>query len=278
MKTNRRKAQIRNIMSEDKLLTKHKQITITSTDPNEIMGKFLTKNLLRTWKEDFADTDTGEIVTIERNELIAHRGDLINGDLLSRIMFHIQTNDISEIKASNQCRIAEHIQRRGMHPWVATIKIDEKKKKFILYASSVQCAIDIVNDWVELKYSQPYEIVMAKEFVSCVIINDNLQQVASMQKVTIESFGDVEERPLEDDDSVDNKFYQIDVTICTEETSFPGIFIVETKDIDKAMAVIKNYLDSQERESPVTEIKLEQAKILSFDTFIPFDFSLAYKN
>lgn len=35
-----------------------------------IVGKFLASNVLKTWNEDFIDESTGEVVTIERNEIL----------------------------------------------------------------------------------------------------------------------------------------------------------------------------------------------------------------
>lgn len=39
-------------------------------DPS-IRGKFLYKNAVKNFTEDFLDEDTGEVVSIERNEIVA---------------------------------------------------------------------------------------------------------------------------------------------------------------------------------------------------------------
>ena len=40
---------------------------------NKIVGKKLAARVLRTWVEDFSDEDTGELVHIERNEVVIDR-------------------------------------------------------------------------------------------------------------------------------------------------------------------------------------------------------------
>ncbi len=38
-----------------------------------MLGKRLAARVLRTWVEDFVDEDTGEVVSIERNEVVLER-------------------------------------------------------------------------------------------------------------------------------------------------------------------------------------------------------------
>jgi hypothetical protein len=265
-------------MSESKTITKHDEVVVTSIEINDIKGKFLAERLLRSWNEDFVDKDTGEVISIERNEVIADRGSLINGDLLSRLLFHIQAGDVKEIKASNQRRVAQLYERSSLYPYTATVRIGDKKKKFILYAGSLRMATEIVADYVELNFVGMFEIIMVKEFTYAVLLKDNIQELGE-EKVTIESWGEVKEREIEE--STDLKFYEIDVTILTsDDESSSGSFVVETKDIDKALVVIRKYLDEKlsDRDYKVTELKLEQAKIVPCDMFIEREFSEAYIN
>lgn len=55
--------------------------TFRTSDPKEMLGKYLPKHVLKTWKEDFIDEDTHEVVTIERNEVIVDSGEITQDKL-----------------------------------------------------------------------------------------------------------------------------------------------------------------------------------------------------
>jgi DNA-directed RNA polymerase subunit beta len=44
------------------------------------IGRKLAARVLNTWHEDFVDEDTGEVVSIERNEIILDRDTVIDKD------------------------------------------------------------------------------------------------------------------------------------------------------------------------------------------------------
>ena len=50
------------------------------------IGKRLAARVLRTWVEDFVDEDTGEVVSIERNEIILERDTVLNEDNVAMIL------------------------------------------------------------------------------------------------------------------------------------------------------------------------------------------------
>jgi len=50
------------------------------------IGRRLAARVLRTWTEDFVDEDTGEVVTIERNEIILERDVLVEEDNIDLIL------------------------------------------------------------------------------------------------------------------------------------------------------------------------------------------------
>ncbi|MFN4970791.1 MAG: DNA-directed RNA polymerase subunit beta, partial [Bacteroidota bacterium] len=49
------------------------------------IGKRLAARVLRTWVEDFVDEDTGEVVSIERNEIVMERDTLLDEDAVETI-------------------------------------------------------------------------------------------------------------------------------------------------------------------------------------------------
>ena len=49
------------------------------------IGKRLAARVLRTWVEDFVDEDTGEVVSIERNEIVLERDTVLDEDNIAMI-------------------------------------------------------------------------------------------------------------------------------------------------------------------------------------------------
>jgi len=53
------------------------EIKVSKTGLKKVLGRKLAARVLRTWIEDFVDEDTGEVVSIERNEVIIERDTII---------------------------------------------------------------------------------------------------------------------------------------------------------------------------------------------------------
>ncbi len=77
---------------------------------------YLAKRVLKTWEESFIDEDTGETVTIERNEILFDRGTLIDQDTLAKIRFSMEADGIKEVEVSNQNRLAFENENKFLYP------------------------------------------------------------------------------------------------------------------------------------------------------------------
>jgi len=62
------------------------EVKISKTGLKKIVGRKLAARLLKTWHEDFVDEDTGEVVSIERNEIILDRDTVIEKDHIEEIL------------------------------------------------------------------------------------------------------------------------------------------------------------------------------------------------
>jgi len=62
------------------------EVDATSANLKKIIGRKLAARVLRTWTEDFVDEDTGEVVSIDRNEVLLERDSLVGADDISTIM------------------------------------------------------------------------------------------------------------------------------------------------------------------------------------------------
>ncbi|MEL7118410.1 MAG: DNA-directed RNA polymerase subunit beta [Bacteroidota bacterium] len=78
------------------------EVKVTETSLEESIGRKLAARVLRSWTEDFVDEDTGEVVTIERNEIILERDIVLDEDNIKLIldasadMIVLQKEDIDE--------------------------------------------------------------------------------------------------------------------------------------------------------------------------------------
>jgi len=99
------------------------------------IGRRLAARVLRTWTEDFVDEDTGEVVTIERNEIILERDVLVEEDNIDLILqsdaqmvilqkedidqdFSIIYNTLQKDPSSSELEAVQYIYRqlRGADP------------------------------------------------------------------------------------------------------------------------------------------------------------------
>ena len=62
------------------------EIKVNKENLQNIVGRTLAGNVLKSWAEDFVDEDTGEVVSIERNEVIIERETELTHELCDRIL------------------------------------------------------------------------------------------------------------------------------------------------------------------------------------------------
>lgn len=62
------------------------EIPVTKTSLKKAIGRRLAARVLKTWIEDFVDEDTGEVVSIERNEVIIERETVLQAEHLEEIV------------------------------------------------------------------------------------------------------------------------------------------------------------------------------------------------
>lgn len=62
------------------------EVKVNKENLQNIVGRTLAGNVLKSWAEDFVDEDTGEVVSIERNEVIIERETELTPELCDRIL------------------------------------------------------------------------------------------------------------------------------------------------------------------------------------------------
>lgn len=244
-----------------------------TADPREMLGMYLAKDVCKRWTEDFVDEDTGEVVTVKRKERIFLRGELIDQDLLAKIRFSMEADGIESVSVSDQCRKAtEYASSRTLY--TAQSVVGDKKQRFLLFATSVSQATEILKDYIELSYADAFELTAVKKEDYNIVLVDPLKHEPTD--------GDADE----DERSDDRKFYQITVTVTsTDHTTSTAVFIVRTVKVDRAMLLIYDYLmdmDAKRGNESATgqdvSVDIESVKPLPINRFIPEEFSDEYIN
>lgn len=123
-----------------------------TSDPKEMLGKYLPSAVMKTYDEDFVDEDTGETVSIERNEVICEGGEITQGKLQT-IMFAIQSGDIKDVEVCED-DVPKMDTTEPAYPlrwlvslWRYNASSTVIKEVYLLYATSVQHAAQIIAEY-----------------------------------------------------------------------------------------------------------------------------------
>ncbi|MGB0862993.1 MAG: DNA-directed RNA polymerase subunit beta, partial [Saprospiraceae bacterium] len=111
------------------------EVPVTQGDLEASIGRKLAARVLRSWTEDFVDEDTGEVVTIERNEIILERDVILDEDNIEDILetgidtivlqkenveedYSVIYNTLQKDPSSSELEAVQHIYRqlRGTDP------------------------------------------------------------------------------------------------------------------------------------------------------------------
>lgn len=297
--------------------TRKSEIRYVTDDPQRMLGKWVARRALKTWTEDFIDEDTGEKVSVERNEILLERGTYISQDVLCSINFMMQEGSLKEVEVSNQNRQGVLLENRSLFPYKAVAKIDGKRKTFLLYANSIANALVIMVDYIELNYKGGFEITDIKEMDYCVVIIDRLKSAEARKyeldvaylkdEIPMESFveatcdnisnGNPDADEQNEDKKETKKFYQIGAHVVLHDDKEGDIeedhtFIVQTVSAVRANMLIEKWLRDQQDERFKESLKhpertfvkyqinsfIEESKIIPIGCFIPVDFSNAYND
>lgn len=290
------------------VVTKKQERRYVTSDPADMLNMFLVRDLKRSWKEGFIDEDTGEVVEVERFELVCEKGTLIDQDVLSSICFYMQAGSITEVEVSDQRRMAVEQCKASQVLFKAKVQFGSKKSTFLLNAHSVENVTEILRDYIELNFKGGFRIVGISEIDSCHVIVDNLKtrkQVNSeldmaflKEEITTDQYLRASDKEAEDSQSYEDvnirKFYQIEARIISkdpdgDETELSRPFIVFSYNATRASMLIEKFLnDEQDRlEREITErgeefVKMsmfshiEECRIMNISAYVPLEFSKAY--
>lgn len=292
------------------------EIRYVTNDPAKMLGKWIARRALKTWHEDYKDEDTGEKVSIERNEILLERGTYISQEVLCTIKFLMEEGSLKEVEVSNQNRQGMLLENRSFLPYKGVAKIDGKRKTFLLYANSVANALVIMVDYIELHYKGGFEITDIKEMEYCVVIIDRLKSAEARRyeldaaylkgEMSMEDFVEATcdnitkgnpDAENNDDKKETKKFYHIGAHVVLHDDKDGDIeedhtFIVQTISAVRANMLIEKWLRDKQEERFRESLKhpertfvkyqinsfIEESKIIPIGCFIPVSFSEVYND
>lgn len=264
-------------------------------DPQLMYNRFFAQNVYRKYTEDFLDDETGEVVSVERRELLFERGAHINGDVIAKIRFYLSTGDIKEVAISNQCRRGLYELSNYCRPYIAKVAVGGKKFKVLLYASSLQNVIDVVRDFGELTFARTFDIVTAKEIDYAEIHLDTLKPIDLTEeylkdKISMREWAAAEKSIKPSDENKGSlNYWRLDLSITEMSDGHSEVsdnsFIIKTTSVERALAFIEVLLYKRQEEAIAKGGKAERAsyslKIISaqplkIDYVVPKELSEAH--
>lgn len=235
--------------------TKFNEVVTRTSVLEEMAGKYFAERVLRTWDEDFVDEDTGNVVTIQRNEILFNRGIAIDNDVLTQVNFYLQSGDIKDVLVSNQKRTGIAV-KSSASVYCVTILNGNKKRNYYLYANSVELALKILNDFLEQKVEGGFSFISAKEIGYSNLI------------------------PLAEDDDLEKDFYKVEVDISYEEDDpFQQVYILQANDAEEAKETIVRFISlkmQEENRVRPFETTIVSARTIPCNTIVDYHFVKEY--
>lgn len=232
-------------METKKVVTRFDEIRFRQSEPKSMVGKMLAESVCRKWTKDFLDKSTGEVVSIERTETILSRGKVLTKDDVATIQFYQSEGSVKDVLVTNQDRPFKHIKFGGKYE--VGVKTNSSKK-LLVYARSIQMAIDIAIDYCEQTAQRDFIISSVK---------------------AVDDFRVIHYKP-EDEDNSSYHIVTIEHFDQMAEQFIKSNFLTLAKDADQSIDIVRAFIEKEKLEdvygesgeysivaakkSPITEI------------------------
>ncbi len=249
------------------LRTRYDEMRLRTLNPKTMLDCYLVEPAKRAYKEDFIDESTGEIATVERNEIVEQAGTLITQDVLARLKFFIDAGELKEVLVSNQKRQGARVNYNALVPYTVTLKpFSGSTIKLLVRANSLQMALQIAEDYGDYIIAGYYRVKSAKK-------EDNFYIIDYPAK-------DKEENAAPD------VYYKIDAVISITKADGTELvkgsaetFLLPSPDADEARKLIlREIAQAYKKEHGVVsvELTLSEARTFSASDIVPVHFSQKY--
>lgn len=249
--------------------------TIRTSDPKEMAGKYLPRHAVKTWTEDFLDADTGEIITIERNQIVVERG-YIDAGKLQEIMFAIQSGDIDSVEVSDDdVRDMTLYTPSYLTPYMVELPVfiagETTKQHFACHAQTIPQAIQIAAEFGQM-YRGFDGYVKASRVVTidAHIVPDNHPCIPEADRTPADERKDYYKVQVREEWVEDMKMKKADThyIVCAADVSQAKERIALLLDIQRAEAEKQGY-----QEDPNTRRTIRKAAPFDVDCIVPREFT-----
>ncbi|MDR1556218.1 MAG: DUF4494 family protein [Tannerellaceae bacterium] len=231
---------------------------------DEANGWYLTNTISKPFTEEFKDEETGEIVTIERQETIIKRGVCLTPIDVSVL----KENGITEVGVSNIPILG--YQEKNLNLWETVLKTHssegDKKRSYIVTADSPAAAEQSISDWMQMNIKASFEIIKA----------------AQVEYNKVIKMYETERDEYEEDGKHSVKWYKCQIYSIIGDYEETGTtrgagsknILIQAKDFEKAIEAVKAVLNRNEFDARYNTFKAMQELTVS-EVFIP-DESVSY--
>lgn len=233
-----------------------------TSDPKVLLYKYLVKPLHRKWMEDYIDQDTGEVVSIERSELVAGVGQ-IGQDELQQITFALQTGDIKEVEYCCHDLGDVQILEAGRTFLVEYLVNFDERKRCLVFAKGIGQAMQIIADYNSVNCGSfaRMEFVSIKAVVA-VFIPDNDKCIPDDEQEGFDKLKD---------------YYKVNVKFVSFDGEYSRDYIITADEVGKAKSRVERYIKNdfaEVHEEP--HFNVRKAMPFEVDYVVPVEYCKMY--
>ena len=246
-----------------------------TSDPHEMLGKYMTGRILRTWTEKFIDEDTGEEVPVQRSEVVMeYKDEPLNRDDISQLTFYLQSGEIKGVDVADvPIRFIKPVKSHLYLPFSVQFMFGIDKFTYFCYASNLEDAIKICMDF-GVMYRHVADFTPLKvSMISAALVQDTDPCIPENEQI---------ENPM----TPDKTYYKVTARLTYIEGSEVNTddrdFIVNANDVGEAKTRMARYVrkfwkDMLEGvDNKNNSYTIRKAAPITADAVVPLKFSALY--
>lgn len=259
-----------------------KDIKVTETsDPKEMLGKYLAEWPKKTWTEEFTDDDTGEVTTVERCEVVFTWDGKLTKTAVSKIMFFIETGEIQSVKVCDmEMPDFKYEPMSGLGVFTVVLHSDCEDKCYCVRAKCVEDAIQMA-----MEYGAVYRGLTGYVYVRSVKIEGfDVEDDSGMKWDDFYQDDDDEEDDEEDDDW--KSYYRVKGVLMYFDVSLNKVhkdesdLLLSLRGLDDIGGAKKKaylyFCDKWEKaleDHADAKLRVTKAQPMKLDTLVPIEYS-----
>ena len=255
-----------------------KDIKVTETsDPKEMVGKYLAEKPKKTWTEEFTDEDTGEVVEVQRTEVVFTWDGKLTKTAVSKIMFFIETGEIESVKV---CDMAfpdlQYEPLSGLSVYTVVLHNEGMDLHYCVRAKSVEDAIQMA-----LEYGAVY-----RELTGYVFVRSVKTEGISVEDDSGMKWDDFYQDEEDEEDKDWKSYYRVKGVLMYFKTELQkvqeeeGDLLVSLRGLDdiggakkKALLYFRDKWKDTLKNNGDAKLRMVKAQPVKIDTLVPIAYS-----